>query len=39
MLERRLAVYLPEPFHPSDTTVTLLGVLEGKKRGTSQGRR
>lgn len=35
MLERRLAVYLPEPFYPSDTTVTLLGVLEGKKRGTS----
>jgi type VI secretion system protein ImpJ len=39
MLERRLAVYLPEPFYPSETTVSLLGVLRGTKRAASPGNR
>lgn len=37
MLERRLAVYLTEPFYPNETTVTLLGVLKGTKHGASPG--
>jgi type VI secretion system protein ImpJ len=37
MLERRLAVYLPEPFYPNETTVSLLGVLRGTKRAASPG--
>ncbi len=38
MVERRLAVYLPDPFSPQETSVSLWGVLEGKKQSSKQGK-
>jgi type VI secretion system protein ImpJ len=37
ILERKLALYLPAPFSPGETTVELLAVLEEAVRGSSPG--